>query len=132
MLRLDYLSLEVGEKLSVFPLYQSQLKAQLRETLEQGTDFGLWASVPDSPECWTYDLSDFPDLVATSTPKKRKSKSQKTVRKKPYNLSRLPACSKIDEFGTLTGAIRECLRYFAPQSLDAHQVMAWMLSLIHI
>lgn len=127
MLRLDYLSLEVGEKLAIFPLYQPQLKIQLQQILEQGTGFGLWASVPDSPDCWTFDLADFPDLASPSTPPKKKVTHKKaTAKKRPYNLSRLPECDRIDEYGTLTGAIRECLRQYAPQSLDAHQVMAWM------
>jgi hypothetical protein len=133
MLRLDYLSLEVGEKLAIFPLYQPQLKIQLQQILEQGTDFGLWANVPDSPECWTYSLADFPDFTLPSTSfSKKKTSIKKTsnqkapVKKRPYNLSRLPECDKIDEFGTLTGAIRECLSQYAPQTLDAHQVMAWM------
>lgn len=128
MLRLDYLSLEIGEKLAIFPLYQPQLKNQLQQILEQGSEFGLWASVPDSPDCWTFTLADFPDLaVSATTSFKKKVKTKKTTAKKrPYNLSRLPECDKIDEYGTLTGAIRECLRQFAPQSLDAHQVMAWM------
>lgn len=125
MLRLDYLSLEVGEKLKVFPLYQPQLKVQLQEILEQGTGFGLWASVPDSPDCWTYSLADFPDLDLTASSGK-KARTQRTKKKRPYNLSRLPACDKIDEYGTLTATIRECLREYAPQPLDAHQVMAWM------
>lgn len=126
MLRLDYLSLEVGEKLKVFPLYQPQLKAQLQQILEQGTDFGLWASIPDSPGCWTYNLADFPDLDFTTTSGKKKAKTTNKTKKRPYNLSRLPDCDKIDEHGTLTATIRECLRQYAPQPLDAHQVMAWM------
>lgn len=125
MLRLDYLSLEVGEKLKVFPLYQPQLKVQLQQILQQGTDFGLWASVPDSPDCWTYSLADFPDLDITASSGK-KARTERTKKKRPYNLSRLPACDKIDEYGTLTATIRECLREYAPQPLDAHQVMAWM------
>lgn len=126
MLRLDYLSLEVGEKLKVFPLYQPQLKAQLQQILEQGTDFGLWASVPDSPDCWTYNLADFPDLDFTATSGKKKARTNTAKKKRPYNLSRLPDCDKIDEYGTLTSTIRECLRQYAPEPLDAHQVMAWM------
>ena len=126
MLRLDYLALEVGEKLQVFPLYQPQLKSQLQQILEQGVEFGLWASVPDSPDCWTYDLKDFPDLVDSTGKKSRKPKRTRASKKKPYNLSRLPMCERIEDYGTLTGAIRECLRQFAPQPLDAHQVMAWM------
>ena len=125
MLRLDYLSLEVGEKLDVFPLYQPQLKAQLQKILRQGADFGLWADVPDSPECWTHNLADFPDLSTTTAPTKKKATTN-TKKKKPYNLSRLPDCSKVDEYGTLTATIRACLRQYAPRSLDAHQVMAWM------
>ena len=125
MLRLDYLSLEVGEKLDVFPLYQPQLKAQLQKILRQGADFGLWADVPDSPECWTHNLADFPDLSTTTAPTKKKATTN-TKKKKPYNLSRLPDCPKVDEYGTLTATIRACLRQYAPRSLDAHQVMAWM------
>lgn len=124
MLRLDYLALEVGEKLQIFPLYQPQLKVQLQQILEQGVEFGLWASVPDSPDCWTFDLADFPDLTTSS--KKKTHQRRRSTKKKPYNLSRLPMCDRIEEYGTLTGAIRECLRQFAPQPLDAHQVMAWM------
>ena len=126
MLRLDYLSLEVGEKLRIFPLYQPQLKTQLQEILSQGTEFGLWASVPDSPECWTYNLTDFPEFDPTSASGKKKASTKKTKKKRPYNLSRLPACDKIDEYGTLTATICECLREYAPEPLDAHQVMAWM------
>ena len=127
MLRLDYLALDVGEKLKIFPLYQPQLRIQLNQILEQGMSFGLWAKVPDSPECWTADLEDFPDFaknnVGSQTTARRKTR---VTKKKPYNLSRLPACAKLDEYGTLTGTIRACLSHFAPEALDAHQVMAWM------
>lgn len=128
MLRLDYLALEVCEKLNIFPLYQPQLKVELQQILQQGADFGLWASVPDSPECWTHNLADFPDLSSSTSSKKkaRSTKSTKSTKKRPYNLSRLPDCPKLEEHGTLTATIRECLRQYAPRSLDAHQVMAWM------
>ena len=127
MLRLDYLSLDVGEKLGIFPLYQPQLKIKLNQILEQGTSFGLWAKVPDSPECWTANLADFPDFAKNNvvSPTKARRKTRVT-KKKPYNLSRLPACARLDEYGTLTGTIRACLNQFAPQPLDAHQIMAWM------
>ncbi len=127
MLRLDYLSLDVGEKLRIFPLYQPQLKIQLNQILEQGKSFGLWAKVPDSPECWTADLADFPEFAKNNVASRTKTRRQTRVsKKKPYNLSRLPDCAKLDEYGTLTGTIRACLSHFAPQPLDAHQVMAWM------
>lgn len=129
MLRLDYLSLEVAEKISILPLYQSQVKARIKQILQQGEDFGLWSSIPDSPECWTLDLADFPDLLnrpvsASSTTKKRRRKSTKS--KKSHNRTRLPPCAKIDEYETLTGAIKACLRQHYPKTMDAHEVLAWM------
>ncbi|ELS04368.1 hypothetical protein Xen7305DRAFT_00040990 [Xenococcus sp. PCC 7305] len=130
MLRLDYLALEVGEKISILPLYQPQVKARVSQILQQGEDFGLWSNVPDSPECWTLDLADFPDLLnrppssRSTTTKKRRRKSTKA--KKSHNRTRLPPCTKIDEHETLTGAIKACLREHYPKTMDAHEVLAWM------
>lgn len=129
VLRLDYLSLEVAEKISILPLYQSQVQGKVKVILQQGEDFGLWSSVPDSPECWTLDLADFPDLLnrpapGSSTTKKRRRKSTKS--KKSHNRTRLPPCAKIDEFETLTGAIKACLKEHYPKTMDAHEVLAWM------
>ena len=129
MLRLDYLSLEVGEKISILPLYQPQVKARVKQILQQGEDFGLWSNVPDSPECWTLDLADFPDLLdrpasKPKTTKKRKRKSTKA--KKSHNRTRLPPCARIDQYETLTGAIKACLRQHYPKTMDAHEVLAWM------
>ncbi|MGK7896523.1 MAG: hypothetical protein AB4372_23615 [Xenococcus sp. (in: cyanobacteria)] len=129
MLRLDYLSLEVAEKISILPLYQSQVKARVQQILQQGEDFGLWSNVPDSPECWTLELADFPDLLnrppaAPKTTKKRTRKSSKA--KKSHNRTRLPPCARIEQYETLTGAIKACLRQHYPKALDAHEVLAWM------
>ncbi len=128
MLRLDYLALEVGEKISILPLYQPQVKARVKQILQQGEDFGLWSNVPDSPECWTLDLADFPDLMnrprSQPTTKKRKRKSTKA--KKSHNRTRLPPCAKIDQYETLTGAIKACLRQHYPKTMDAHEVLDWM------
>ena len=128
MLRLDYLSLEVAEKISILPLYQPQVKARVQQILQQGEDFGLWSNVPDSPECWTLDLADFPDLLnrPPSQPpnKRRRRKSSKS--KKSHNRTRLPPCNRIEEYETLTGAIKACLRQHYPKTMDAHEVLAWM------
>jgi len=115
MLRLDYLALDVGEKLGIFPLYQPQLRIQLNQILEQGMSFGLWAKVPDSPECWTADLGDFPDFaknnVGSQTKVRRKTR---VTKKKPYNLSRLPACAKLDEYGFVLVLVILHLRHSMP------------------
>ncbi len=127
MLRLDYLCLEVAEKLSIPPHAQSQLKPKLRELLQQGEGFNLWCGVPDSPDCWTLNLGDFPDLKPESTEKKpKKRKKPPTYTKKPYNLSRLPECPKLDHYGTLTATIRACLKENYPTDMDANEVMDWM------
>ena len=129
MLRLDYLSLEVAEKISILPIYQTQVKARVQQILQQGEDFGLWSNVPDSPECWTLDLADFPDLLnrppsQPNTTKKRTRKSSKA--KKSHNRTRLPPCARIEQYETLTGAIKACLRQHYPKPMDAHEVLAWM------
>lgn len=129
MLRLDYLSLEVAEKISILPLYQPQVKARVKQILQQGEDFGLWSSIPDSPECWTLDLADFPDLLnrpASGSPTTKKRRRKSTKSKKSHNRTRLPPCAKIDEFETLTGAIKACLKQHYPKTMDAHEVLAWM------
>ncbi|HHP7229755.1 MAG TPA: hypothetical protein ACFCUY_02725 [Xenococcaceae cyanobacterium] len=126
MLRLDYLALDVAEKLSIPPSAQPQLKPKLRELLHQGEGFNLWYGVPDSPDCWTISLTDFPDLNPESAPKPKKRKKPPTYTKKPYNLSRLPDCPKLDQYGTLTATIRACLKENYPTDLDANEVMDWM------
>ena len=129
MLRLDYLSLEVAEKISILPLYQPQVKARVKQILQQGEDFGLWSNVPDSPECWTLDLADFPDLLnrSPSQPKTTKKRKRKSIKaKKSHNRTRLPPCAKIEQYETLTGAIKACLRQNYPKTMDAHEVLAWM------
>ena len=127
ILRLDYLVLEIAETYGFPPQQYPQLKQQLKQTLEQGEPQGLWASIPDSPDCWTLELKDFPDLVPQSLSKSKSTK--KTKKKSPraaYNRSRLPYAGKMKEYETLTAAISQCLREHAPRTMDAHQVMDWI------
>lgn len=127
MLRLDYLSMEVAEKLSIPSHAHPQLKPKLRGLLNQGENFNLWCAVPDSPDCWTFKLADFPEFNPESAPKKtKKRKKPPTYTKKPYNLSRLPDCPKLDNYGTLTATIRACLKENYPTDMDANEVMDWM------
>ncbi|MGF1540032.1 MAG: hypothetical protein ACFCU5_06205 [Pleurocapsa sp.] len=128
ILRLDYLVLEIAENYGFPPSQYPALKQQLKQTLDKGEHQGLWASIPDSVDCWTLDLQDFPDLVPQSLSKSRSTKKSKTKRssRAAYNRSRLPNLGRMKEYETLTAAISQCLREYAPQTVDAHQVMDWI------
>ena len=127
ILRLDYLVLEIAESNFLPPSQYPGLKKQLKPILEQGERQGLWASIPDSPDCWTLDLKDFPDLVTQSATKSKSTKKTKKKSSRPaYNRSRLPHAGKMKEYETLTAAISQCLREHAPRTMDAHQVMDWI------
>ena len=123
ILRLDYLVLEIGERLFLPKQQHPELKQQLKQTLELGEKKGLWASVPDSPDCWTINIRDFPDLLPKSASKssQKKKKSGRT-----YHRSRLPNTGKMKQFETLTAAIAACLKEHSPQKMDAHQIMDWI------
>lgn len=121
ILRLDYLVREIYG--SFFSSQQQQdLKVQLKEKLILGERQGMWASVPDSPDCWTLDLSDFPD-IASNSPKKNQLSEDRPI---PYNLSRMPYSAKLEKYETITATILQCLRKHHPRTMDAHQVMDWI------
>jgi hypothetical protein len=131
ILHLDYLILEILEKHAFSESLQSQLKSQIREILERGTKSGWWAKVPDSPECWTLDLQDFPDLIAnslspSSSTVDRPQRSSGNKGKIAYNRSRLPPGPKLDYYETLTAAISQCLKEIYPESIDAHGILRWL------
>ncbi len=122
MVRLDYLILEIAETHNIPRQQRQELRERVKQLLIQGERQGLWASIVDSPDCWTIDLRDFPDLT---TPAKSKRKQKKSTRR-TYNRSRLPNTGRMKEYETLTAAISQCLREHAPRTMDAHQVMAWI------
>ncbi len=128
ILRLDYLVLEIAETHGFPPSQYSALKQQLKQILEKGERQGLWASIPDSVDCWTLNIQDFPDLVPQSLTKSKSTKKTKTKKssRAAYNRSRLPNLGRMKEYETLTAAISQCLREYAPQTVDAHQVMDWI------
>jgi hypothetical protein len=123
ILRLDYLVLEIAERLFIAKQQYPELKQQLKQTLERGEKQNLWSSIPDSPDCWTLDLKDFPDLLPKYSAKSGK-KSKKSGR--TYNRSRLPNTGRMKEFETLTSAISTCLKEHSPKLMDAHQIMDWI------
>jgi hypothetical protein len=130
ILRLDYLVLEIGEKQGFSREQQAQLKPQIERILEKGAIDGFWAKVPDSPDCWTLDLRDFPDLLSEAV---AASDSSLDLVKKPnktkriaYNRSRLPSCPKLERYETLTASISECLKEKYPHSIDAHGILRWL------
>lgn len=122
MVHLDYLILEIAETHNIPRQQRQELREIVRQLLMQGERQGLWASIVDSPDCWTIDLRDFPDLSTPATSKRK----QKKAPRRAYNRSRLPNTGKMKEYETLTAAISQCLREHAPRTMDAHQVMDWI------
>ena len=122
ILRLDYLTTEIGERLFVPKQQYPEFKQELKQALELGEKKGLWASVPDSPDCWTINIKDIPDLVTKAASKSSGKKKSGRV----YTRSRLPNKGRMKQFDTLTGAIAACLKENAPQRMDAHQIMDWI------
>jgi len=71
MLHLDYLVREIYGAIALDELESA--KEITRLLLEKGAIQQEWFAVPDAPDCWTIDLSEFPDLVERKTPTKRAS-----------------------------------------------------------
>ncbi|NJP20489.1 MAG: hypothetical protein HC763_17475 [Hydrococcus sp. CRU_1_1] len=94
---------------------QQEIARSVEQLLESGTHEGKWSSIPDSPGCWTLDLTEFPDLI------KEQSKGQS--RKKL--ISRLPINERLDQFTSLTEAIRGCLEANAPKSMNVGEMLEW-------
>ena len=93
--------------------------AATRQLLEEGATQGKWCAVPDSPDCWTIDLKDFPDLAATK-PDQGRSKPQAK-----HSLRTIPDCEKLVQYGTVKAAIAACLEEHSPVPMTIWQVVDW-------
>ncbi|NJO94437.1 MAG: hypothetical protein HC820_09140 [Hydrococcus sp. RM1_1_31] len=69
MLHLDYLVREIYGAIDEDKLESA--KKETRSLLEKGMQQQKWFAVPDAPDCWTIDLSEFPDLTEPKTSTKR-------------------------------------------------------------
>jgi hypothetical protein len=94
---------------------QQEIARSVEQLLELGAKEGKWSPVPDSPGCWTLDLAEFPELT------KERPKGQ--ARKKL--ISRLPINDRLDQFTSLTEAIRGCLEANAPKSMNVAEMLDW-------
>jgi hypothetical protein len=94
---------------------QQEISRSVEQLLELGSKEGKWSPVPDSPGCWTLDLTEFPEL----TKERPKGQSRKKL------ISRLPINDKLDQFTSLTEAIRGCLEANAPKSMNVAEMLEW-------
>ena len=115
ILHLDYI---VVELVAPKPDYVGIVTAAVDKLLHEGEKQGRWASVPDSPNCWTIDLREFPDLVS------EKASSAKTTRK--TQTTSYPPSEKLEEYESLSQAIRSCLKEHHPSSLNTGEIFDWL------
>lgn len=110
ILHTSYIDRELSEA-------ETTLDRDLREILIQGEKDKLWASVPDSPGCWTLDLKEIPDLAVKSKSQKKK----KINRKKP-----LLQKGKMKQYSSLTEAVSDCLQQSYPEVCSSSTVSQWL------
>ena len=116
ILHLEYIVVELA---APKPDYIETVTAAVKKLLHEGEQQGKWASVPDSPNCWTIDLKEIPDLVS-SNPFSSKSTSEK-AQKTSY-----PTSEKLEEYSSLADAILGCLKENYPSSLNTGDIFDWL------
>lgn len=132
ILHLDYLVWEIYGKLDQST--QLMVKDRVKKILIEGEKQGFWYAVPDSPDCWTLDLHDFPDFLTTQT-KKSSSKSQNNKNRQGHNLrshhqssgiSQFPYSERLEQCVTLHVAIEECLILHYPEPMNVEGLVQWL------
>ena len=113
ILHLDYI---VVELVAPKPDYVGAVTAAVDKLLHEGEQQGRWASVPDSPNCWTIVLKEIPDLVSEKA-SSAKTNSGKTI---------YPASEKLEEYASLPIAIQACLQEHYPSSLNTGEIFDWL------
>jgi hypothetical protein len=112
MLHLDYIVRILCGRMADKEL--NLAKQVIEQLLEQGASQGKWYAVPDSPDCWTIDLREFPELAP---PRKSKYGNR---RGEP----RLPANEILDRHKNLTAAIKTCLEENA-KPMTINSMLDW-------
>jgi hypothetical protein len=115
MLHLDYIVRVLYGRLEDEALERAT--QEVVQTLELGVSQGKWFAIPDSPDCWTLNLEDFPELTSEKTVTKVKTRRKL--------ISRLPENGKVHQYPTLTDAIVACLQENAPKALTINQMLDW-------
>jgi hypothetical protein len=115
MLHLDYLVRKLKDEVGSTEL--DKATEPIKSLLDRGVSQQKWFAVPDSPDCWTIDLSEFPDLIEQPTPPKRASS---------YNLRiTLVGSERLDRYATVSDAIAACLEENYPDSMSTLQIADW-------
>ncbi|ACK71639.1 hypothetical protein PCC7424_3239 [Gloeothece citriformis PCC 7424] len=94
-----------------------------KKLLEEGAKEQKWYAMPDSPECWTIDLKEFPDLFISNS--KKISSSNKNLAHLPY-CSRLPYSEKLAKYDSTGAAISACLQSNYPHTMTTLEVLDWL------
>ena len=116
ILHLDYIVVELA---APKPDYVGTVTAAVDQLLGQGEQQERWASVPDSPNCWTIDLREIPALVS------EKASSVKTPSGKTQKTS-YPPSEKLRNYSSLSTAILGCLQEHYPSSLNTGDIFDWL------
>jgi hypothetical protein len=134
ILRLDYIFQKLYGHLNLSPAEKEKLQDKVKIILNLGESQNIWSAIPDSPNCWTIELQDIPDLVKTPTKGENKtvsansaklvsSKNSKKQTKKSIVLrSRLAYSDKLANT-SLVDAVAECLRENYPLTMNANEVV---------
>jgi hypothetical protein len=133
ILHLDYLIWELYGKLD--KPRQSSVKNEVKNILLAGEKQDFWYAVPDSPDCWTLDLNDFPDLVSSSQTKKSPNNQKnhqsrlahpQRSRHNSSGISQFPYSERLEQCVTLNVAIEECLILHYPEAMNAEEILQWL------
>jgi hypothetical protein len=136
ILRLDYIVQKLYGHLNILPADKEILQDKVRNILKTGEDQRFWSAVPDSPDCWTIDLQDIPDLAKTNTKGKQKfasansgnsdigQKAKKSTKKMQLR-SRLFYSEKLENT-SLVDAVAQCLHENYPKTMSANEVVRWL------
>ena len=133
ILQIDYLIWELYGQMN--EKVQMSVKTEVERVLSQGEKEGYWYAIPDSPGCWTVDLSYFPDLASpsarvsstaknSSTKKKTSNTNNKSPQVRP-TYSRLPSSPKLEQYVTLTAALAQILQESYPQPMNIDAILQW-------
>jgi hypothetical protein len=88
-----------------------------RSYLEKGAAQQLWFAVPDSPDCWTIDLGEFPDLTPqVNSRAKKQSHPPRTT---------LVGSERLARYATVMDALAACLKEHYPNSMTTRQIADW-------
>jgi hypothetical protein len=97
-----------------FPSELESAREKTRTLLSQGAQAQKWLAAPDSPDCWTIDLNEFPDLIEpTNSSQKQQSYPTRTTLKGSKRLAR---------YHTVMDAIAACLQEHYPKPMTIKQM----------